>query len=125
MKKQTRKEMDTWKDADNKKWLRIDRKAEEEEMHSFMRKMYKRISNLKIQLEQLDFNKFDGSYEEFARVKRRLELEIQQEESKFSYIEDMKDMYEKEIPVSADDYNTGNVSDEVTEYKLSYYKNSY
>ena len=48
-----RKVVETYADADKKKWLRIDRKSEDKAMKSHVNDIYKRISALKIKKEQL------------------------------------------------------------------------
>lgn len=112
-----KKEIDSYSDADKKKWLRIDKKNEDKALKSHTNDIYKRISALKIKKEQLNFNTFDGSYEEFSRIQRRLDLLIKEEEDKLKFAEDMADLYDKEIPMCADDFDTnrGN-SDELSAF---------
>ena len=112
-----KKEIESYSDADNKKWLRIDRKNEEKALNKHTTDIYKRISTLKIKKEQLKFETFDGSYEEFARRQRRLDILIAEEENKLKFTEDMVDLYSKEIPMCADDFNTVRCSDELGDFE--------
>lgn len=110
-----KKEVDSYSDADKKKWLRIDKKNEEKALNKHVTDIYKRISTLKIRKEQLKFETFDGSYEEFSRIQRRLDIQIAEEEKKLQFAEDMSDLYDKEIPMCADDFNT-RTSDELSDF---------
>lgn len=105
MRKSKQEEINTLPMADNKRWLRIDKKAEQATLHKHTTDIYKKISTLKIQKEKLDFSTFDGSYEEFSRIIRRLDLEISRYEQELVQDEDMLMLYEREIPISADDFN--------------------
>lgn len=111
-----KKEVDSYSDADKRKWLRIDKKSEEKALSKHTTDIYKRISTLKIKKEQLKFETFDGSYEEFSRIQRRLDMLIAEEEDKLKFAEDMADLYDKEIPMCADDFNISRSSDELSEY---------
>ena len=104
MDREIRKNLETLPDADNKKWLRIDKM--DKEMEKFMRNIYYKISTLKMKLDKLDFNSFDGDYQEFSTIKNRLTLAIKEEEDKLKYAEDMQNLYDKELPISADNYKT-------------------
>ena len=110
-----KKEVDSYSDADKKKWLRIDKKNEEKALNKHVTDIYKRISTLKIKKEQLKFETFDGSYEEFSRIQRRLDIQIAEEEKKLQFAEDMSNLYDKEIPMCADDFNI-RTSDELSDF---------
>lgn len=108
MEQNKKQEIANLSNADNKKWLRISKKDEEQALKKHTNDIYKRISVLKIKKEQMDFNTFDGDYSQFVSIQRRLDLKILEEEDKLKYSEDMQDLYDKEIPYDADMYNTSN-----------------
>ena len=84
-------------------WMLIDVVSEGKEQEKYNRDIYIRISRIKDLLKDLEEN-FDGSLEEYSRRKTRLQAHLENELEKLEWAENMMDLYDSEIRISADTY---------------------
>lgn len=90
--------------ADDNKSLRLNKKEEGMLLRKHITDVYKKISTLKMHKERLNWNTFEGSYEEFNKVMRKLDSAIKLQEDELKESEDMLLLYEKEIPMNEEDF---------------------
>lgn len=90
--------------ADDNKSLRLNKKEEGMLLRKHITDIYKKISTLKMHKERLNWNTFEGSYEEFNKAMRKLDSAIKLQEDELKESEDMLLLYEKEIPMNEEDF---------------------